>query len=297
MPYAWDFPAGNVKELVLKIGANMRKVQLAEIGPLMPMKFKEGDSIGIVDLNVVADNTIQALVISDYDPSTSLYKINNRNSSETTLSGKSQGGFKATEKEENYHAKILLKFEGVNISLINLKSQELCLTSIKGIELRYNESDLYQNVSLKMKWIQIDNQLFSCIYPILLYPSVVPKSTNEMSDHPAFSASVSRQKGDSHGVTYIKYATVLLQEMSVELDEDFLYSLLEFSKIPGASWSQETYSPIWEQDLKIPEPPETRTPGDTYFELLHLQPIQIDLSFVRTERITAEDAVTLTMRQ
>lgn len=291
MPYAWDFPAGHVKELVLKVGANMRKVQLAEIGALMPMKFKDDDTIGIVDLNVIADNTIQALVISDYDPSTSLYKINNRTSSETTLSGKSQGGFKATEKEENYHAKILFKFEGVNISLINLKNQELCLTSIKGTELRYNESDLYQNVSLKMKWIQIDNQLFSCIYPILLYPSVVPKSTNEMSDHPAFSASVSRQKGNSHGVTYIKYATVLLQEMSVELDEDFLYALLEFSKIPGASWSKETYSPIWEQDLKIPEPPEIRTSVDTYFELLHLQPIQIDLSFVKTERITAEDAV------
>lgn len=41
-----------------------------------------------------------------------------------------------------------------------------------------------------------------------------------------------------HGVTYVKYATVLLQAMTVELDEDFLFALLDFSKFENASWQQ-----------------------------------------------------------
>jgi vacuolar protein sorting-associated protein 13A/C len=34
-------------------------------------------------------------------------------------------------------------------------------------------------------------------------------------------------------VDYYKYFTVLLQEISVELDEDFLFTLLEFLKFEG----------------------------------------------------------------
>jgi vacuolar protein sorting-associated protein 13A/C len=41
-----------------------------------------------------------------------------------------------------------------------------------------------------------------------------------------------------HGVTYIKYATLLLQAMTIELDEDFLFAVYEFSKFDNASWQE-----------------------------------------------------------
>ncbi|KAG7815578.1 hypothetical protein KL924_000664 [Ogataea haglerorum] len=293
MPYAWDYPAAQYKELVLRSGSRERYVHLAEIGTLMPMKIgKAADgTTKIVDLNVVADGTIQSLIISNYDPKTSMYQLKH-NSSSQSVGGSSANAdkFETIEKDENYYTKVLVRFEGVGVSLINTKHQELCYTTVRGVELRYNVSDIYQNFSFKLKWIQVDNQLYPNIYPIIVYPSVVPKSTAEMNDHPAFSMAISRLKDETHGVTYIKYATMLLQEMSIEVDEDFLFALLDFSKIPGAAWNKDVQNVLWDENLQIPEPPTVRTGNDLYFEALHLQPLQFNLSFVRTERVNTEDA-------
>lgn len=36
-------------------------------------------------------------------------------------------------------------------------------------------------------------------------------------------------------MTYVKYASLLLQQMTVEVDEDFLFALLDFGKFSGAT--------------------------------------------------------------
>ena len=82
------------------------------------------------------------------------------------------GQFEAVENDENYHTKIVTKFDGFGVSLINTRDQELCYITLKGLEFRYNESNLYQNISAKLKWIQIDNQLYGGIFP-LFYTQVL----------------------------------------------------------------------------------------------------------------------------
>lgn len=288
MPYAYDYPNAVIKDLIIRAHGRERAVNLAEIGNLKPFRLPPTDDEGqvIVDLNVIADGPTQSLVISKYDPSVSLYKIQEASSSSRSVSNSQN--FEVNEKDE-YHTKVLTRFEGFGISIINTRRQELCYITMRGVELRYNESDLYQNFSVKLKWIQIDNQLYGGIFPIIIYPTVVPKSGKEMSIHPSFSASVCKVKDDSHGVLFIKYATVLLQEMSVEVDEDFLFALLDFSKIPGASWNTEVEDKLCDNNLEIPEPTKLSETSDIYFEALHLQPTLTNLSFVRTERVNAED--------
>lgn len=299
MPYAWDFPAAEVKELVLRCGNRERYVQLAEIGSLMPMRIKrENGTSKIFDLNVIADGPVQALMISDYDPRTSMYQLKQNRSSSTVLTTTTNSGtkdeFEMTIKDEEFYTSVIVKFEGVGISLVNTtnKCKELCYTTIRGIEFHYNESDIYQTSSLKMKWLQIDNQSYASIYPVVLFPTVVPKSSYEMNTHPVFSASIARLKDNTHGVNYIKFATVLLQELSIQVDEDFLWSLLDFSKIPGAAWNSEIQNELWDKNLQIPEPPTIRSTDDLYFEALHLQPLQFNISFVRTENTNTQDLTT-----
>ncbi|KAG0682611.1 hypothetical protein C6P40_000285 [Pichia californica] len=296
MPYAWDFPAAEVKELVLRCGSRERYIQLAEIGSLMPMRIK-GDqgSSQIYDLNVIADGPVQALMISDYDPKTSMYQLKQNKSTSTALNNvPSKDEFDTIIKDEEYYTSVIFNFEGIGISLVNTKDiyQELCYLTIKGIEFHYNESDIYQTLSLKMKWLQIDNQLYTSIYPVILFPSIIPKSSYEMKRHPVFSSSIARLKDNTHGVNYIKFATILLQELSIQVDEDFLWALLDFSKIPGAAWNSEIKNELWDQNLQIPEPPTIRSTDDLYFEALHLQPLQFNISFVRTEHINMRDALT-----
>lgn len=291
MPYAYDYPNAIIKEIIIRSHGRERAVSLAEIGNLKPFRLPATNDKEqrIVDLNVVADGPTQSLVISNYDPSSSLYQIKGGSTSSSSVANSHTGQFEAVENDENYHTKIVTKFDGFGVSLINTRDQELCYITLKGLEFRYNESNLYQNISAKLKWIQIDNQLYGGIFPIILYPSVIPKTGKELNSHPAFSGSICRVKDDTHGVLFIKYATLLLQEMTLEIDEDFLFALLDFSKFPGASWNKQHVDRLCDDNLNIPEPAKLSDTSDIYFEALHLQPLQANLSFVRTERVNAED--------
>ena len=290
MPYAWDYPATKNKELILSANGKEKRVKLAEIGNLVPMKLgpvQGSKQPKIIDLNIAADGPTQTLVLSNYKSSKSLYKQKSGQASQGSVAT----GFEVKETESEVTFKAQLRLAGIGISLVNKNLKELLYFTFREIELKYNDSKLYQTLNSTIKWVQIDNQLYGGIFPILLYPSVVPKTGKEMEAHPIFHAMVTRVKDDSYGVLYIKYATLLLQQMTLEIDEDFIFAMLDFTKVPGASWSEEHEGKLCDEDLDIPEPQQEEQGQDVYFELLHLQPMQLDLSFVRTERINAEDTM------
>ncbi|KAJ5640466.1 hypothetical protein N7528_000091 [Penicillium herquei] len=288
MPYAWDYPATKNKSLVLTSQGKERHIKLAEIGNLIPMRIppsRAGEYQRIVDINIVADGPTQTLVLSNFKASKSIYKQQKNQSSQTSMST----GFEVKELDSDVNFKAQLRLGGIGISLINQNLKELLYLTFREIEIKYRESRIYQTLNTTIKWIQIDNQLYGGIFPILLYPSVVPKTGKEMEAHPIFHAMVTRVKDDSYGVLYIKYATLLLQQMTLELDEDFVFAMLDFAKIPGASWTEEQEGKLCDENLNIPEPQQSEAGQDVYFELLHLQPMQLDISFMRTERVNAED--------
>ncbi|KAF2812089.1 vacuolar protein sorting-associated protein-like protein vps13 [Mytilinidion resinicola] len=290
MSYAWDFPAAKNKEIVLSANGRERHVKLAEIGNLIPFKVPPAQGSTrqkVIDLNVVAKGPTQTLVLSNFKQSKSLYKQKSGSASQSTT-----GGFEIKEMDTDVTFKAQIRFAGIGISLINRQLRELIYLTLRDIEVKYSDSPLYQTLNTTVKWIQIDNQLYGGIFPIIFYPSVVPKTGKEMEAHPIFQTNITRVKDDSYGVLYIKYFTFLLQQMTLEIDEDFIFAMLDFTKIPGASWSEEKEGKLCDDTLEIPEPAQEQTGQDVYFELLHLQPMQIDLSFVRTERINAEDTMT-----
>lgn len=290
MPYAWDYSASKDKELVLSANGKERRIKLAEIGNLIPMKLPpaQGQKLQkIIDINIVADGPTQTLVLSNYKQSKSLYQQKTGHQSQGSVAT----GFEVKEMDSEVKFKAQLRLAGFGISLVNKQLRELLYLTFREIEIKYGDSELYQTLNSTIKWIQIDNQLYGGIFPILLYPSVVPKTGKEMEAHPIFHSMITRVKDDSYGVLYIKYATLLLQQMTLELDEDFIFAMLDFTKVPGASWSEEHEGKLCDEEMDIPEPQQEQQGQDVYFELLHLQPMQLDLSFVRTERINAEDTM------
>jgi vacuolar protein sorting-associated protein 13A/C len=293
MPYSWDYPAAKQKELVINANGKERHIKLAEIGNLIPMKIPaspnaQGAYAGgqkIIELNVAADGPTQTLILSNYKQSKSLYKQNSRAESSTSVAG----GFEVKDQDTGINFRAQLKLAGFGISLINHQMKELAYITFRDIELKYSESPLFQTVAASIKWIQVDNQLYGGVFPMILYPSVVPKNTGETETHPSIHFMVTRVKDDSYGVIYIKYATMLLQQMTLEIDEDFIFSLLEFTKVPGASWSEEHEGVLCDESLDIPEPKQEQQDQDIYFELLNIQPMQLDISFVRTDRVNSEE--------
>lgn len=307
MPYAWDYPAAAQHSVVLcpwtEKTKRVRHLRLDEIGSLEPFRIPtnpsrpDGES-SAVDLNIIADGPQRKLIIRDYHPETSLYRPKNgahprqrllRQDSTSSLSSSSEYETVTTSKALRTTFKAILRLEGIGLSLINSRHQELAYLSLRSIEAKYSDSPAEVHYDFLCKWIQIDNQLYGGIYPILLYPTVVPKTGREMDLRPAFRAALTQAKDDTHGVFFVKYATILLQEMTMEVDEDFLFALLDFSKIPGASWSEHHEGVLCDDNIEVPEPASISTGSDAYFEVLHLQPAQLNLSFVRTERVNVED--------
>lgn len=286
MPYAWDFPAAKHRELVIATNNMERHVKLAEIGNQIPMKFvTPSGQQKIIDINVAADGPTQTLILSNFRASKSMYKPK-------ALSRTSTGheAFEVKDRDTGATFRAQLRLSGVGVSLINAQLKELAYITFRDVQFRFSDSPFIQTASLAVKWMQIDNQLYGGIFPMVLYPSVVPKKAHEVDAHPSLHAMVSRVKDDSYGVTYIKYASVLVQQMTVDLDEDFVFALLEFSNVPNASWSAvEEEGKLCDEDLDIPEPSQQAGGQDLYFEVLNIQPMQLDLSFMRTERINAED--------
>jgi vacuolar protein sorting-associated protein 13A/C len=287
MPYAWDFPAAKVREIVISAYGRERHVKLAEIGNQIPMKFVAASGQQkIIDIHVAADGPTQTLILSNFKPSKSLYRQKSRVNSATSASG-----FEVKEKDSGVTFQAQLKLSGIGVSLINGQLKELAYLTLRDLQLRYSDSSLYQTVSLAVKWIQIDNQLYGGIFPMVLYPSVVPKRAQEIEAHPSLHAMVTRVKDDSYGVQYIKYATILLQQMTIDLDEDFIFAVSDFvsAGVAGSPEADQDGGKAWEEEQDIPEPKQQQSGQDIYFEVLNIQPMQVDLSFMRTERVNAED--------
>jgi len=299
MPYAWDFPAAKSREVVITAASKERHVKLAEIGNQVPMKFTTASGQQkIIDINVAADGPTQTLILSNFRQSKSLYRQRTHKHRHGHAGGggnkagsnaaASSGGFEVKDLNTGSTFRAQLRLSGIGISLINSQLKELAYVTFRDVQVRYNESPLYQTVSFAVKWIQIDNQLYGGIFPMLLYPSVVPKKAQEIDAHPSVHAMVTRVKDDSYGVLYIKYATILIQQMTVELDEDFMFALIDFVNIPGAAWAgNDNEGQLCDETLGIPQSKQQQSGQDMYFEVLNIQPMQLDLSFMRTERVNA----------
>ncbi|KZO93498.1 vacuolar protein sorting-associated protein 13 [Calocera viscosa TUFC12733] len=287
--YAWDQPAARDKYIKLIINGQDRNVDVMEMGALEPFKFPVSDrGSRAVSLDIRADGPTQTLVISNYDEIYSLYKPKRQSTSSSPL-GSRDAGFEAVEEEAVVTFTINIQLEGIGLSVVTRKLQELVYVSLRGLDFQYTDSTTAQSVNVAFKWIQIDNQLYGGIFPIILYPTSIPHAGKELDVHPALQTSAIILKDKAHGVLFVKYASILLQSMTIELDEDFLYALIDFSKFRGGSWETEVQDVLIEQPGDIPDATELKGGLDMYFEILHLQPVALELSFMRTDRVNVDE--------
>ncbi|KAF9652010.1 vacuolar protein sorting-associated protein 13 [Thelephora ganbajun] len=294
--YAWDYPAAREKKILLMINGWRRPVDILEIGNLMPFRFGDRSGTRAVSLDVRADGQTQILQITNYNQASSVYRPRHRASISITRQDthvSSQDAFEAVTEEVPPTLMFTLDLEGIGLSLMNRKMLEVIYLSMNSLKFEYSSSPVAQAVNLSLGVLQIDNQLHDAIYPVLLQPTPIPREASVVASPPTIQASVIWLNDQAHGVLFIKYCSVLLQALTIETDEDFLLSLYDLTKIQGASWNAQALDVLIEHPNDIPEPKETAPGQHLYFEVLELQPIRLQLSFMRTERISAEEKLNL----
>lgn len=147
-----------------------------------------------LSLDVQADGASQLLVISPYDEETNVYKPARRNASGMRRTESTDSivttSFETVAVSEKPNMSVLVDLEGIGISVITKRPDELVYISLRGLKIGYSDFPQYYDAFVDCKWIQIDNQLFGGIFPIILYPTVVPKDGKELESHPTLQASV-----------------------------------------------------------------------------------------------------------
>ncbi|KAJ7487596.1 vacuolar protein sorting-associated protein 13 [Mycena galericulata] len=296
LPYAWDFPAASDKKILLSINGFRRVVDVMEIGDLVPFKFNVDQRNRVVSLDVRADGHKQVLRITNYNPELSLYKPKRASSvpltRQDTISGSAEA-FDAITEEVPPSLAFTVDFAGIGISLVNKKLVEVVYVSMNALKFEYTNSPVSQAVNLACGLLQIDNQLHDALYPVILQPTPIPKESNGTAALPTVQASVIWLKDQEHGVLFVKYCSVLLQALTIEADEDLLFSIYDLTQIKGASWEEGVADVLIQNEGDILEPKDTAVGEHLYFEVLELQPIKLSLSFMRTERVSAEEKLSI----
>lgn len=214
----------------------------------------------IVSLDVRAESHKQVLRITDYVAERSFYRP--RYSSSVSLArqdtvNSSQEAFEAVQEEIHPSLIVSLDFEGIGLSLSNRKLVEVVYLSVNKLKFEYTDSTISQAVNLTCGSVQIDNQMHDALFPVVLQPTPISKEANGVASLPTVQGSAIwlKDKGmdlfcipkwipnltpeAEHGVFFVKYCSVLLQALTVEADEDFLYAIYDLTKIKGASWEED----------------------------------------------------------
>ncbi|KAI9283162.1 hypothetical protein BY458DRAFT_427893 [Sporodiniella umbellata] len=285
VPYSWDLPAYKEKKIILSINGRERSINLQEIGTLPP--FRHASRSGrseITSIDVKIEGARRILELTPYKPSESQFKpVNDGLSrSSSVLSTATREGFEIGDVDMSVNAVFQIQVKELGVSFIDRRLQELAYVTFKGINLKLTDSALYHSLRWNIDWVQIDNQMYGSVFPILLYPT---NSTNNGRKNnkdkilPTVQLALDRVKDDSHGVMYFKYFSILLQEMSVELDETFVYAMIDFVHVDGPLQPLDT--DVWEYSTDIPDIDPDQNTAQIYFEMFSIQPIQFNLSFLR----------------
>jgi len=203
--YAWDEPTETGKRIQLRaVGESGpasyvgKPLDVMAIGIQPPIKIGSANKNGprhTISMDIQADGNSQVIVISPYNEDTSVYKpAKKRGPGAVTRSDSVDSlattAFETVAVSEKPSLTINVELEGIGISVITKRPDELVYFSLRGLKLGYSDYPQYYDAFIDCKWIQIDNQLFGGLFPIILYPTVVPKDGKELESHPTLQASV-----------------------------------------------------------------------------------------------------------
>lgn len=300
MPFCWDVPQILEPKLLLTLTRDPPKHTPAELSLDIIAKSNEipayiGSDGTRLLLEVQAQGPKKVLIVTDGSVSPSLlgskalsapaYKPISAASSSAqesvSLDAEDKGlmsvGSEPPKRIVSMHLKVSLK--GIGVSVIDATPQELLYFTLQTLYADITISNLDQEVELKIGMAQLDNQLYLSPLPIALYSTPNP-------DKPFFHASIIRDPNIS-AVQFFKYFAVQILEIELAIHEVFLYRLLSFTKfltdyLYAKSEEEALQKLLLQTDSDIPKlkDEDLKSSDMFYFELFHLNPIKVLVSFM-----------------
>jgi vacuolar protein sorting-associated protein 13A/C len=280
--YAWDDPTTErILTLFVKGTEIGRNVNLFEIGLLQPWDFSLDDRRVILSLDLLVDGTTRVLQITPYLAHKSIYR-----QKETRMSSSSSSipSFEVIDVYSIVKSSITFSLH-LGISLVD-STRELLFVSLRDLNFKYSDTNIYQTYGLELHWIQIDNQLFNSNETIVLFPTELSKTSRDLH---AVKLALVKSKDRSHGIQYFKYFSILLQEMSLAVDQALITALSEFFSWEG----EEAKTLSWPERLQTSDPIPKDKSNLLYFEAFQIQPIKMNISFSANQSNSSTNVLSL----
>ncbi|XP_078330281.1 intermembrane lipid transfer protein VPS13A-like isoform X6 [Crassostrea virginica] len=155
-----------------------------------------------------------------------------------------------------------------------------------GVWIQYKTSPHQLQLHAKINRLQLDNQTNIYVFPTVLAPIPPPKSVaSESVPKPFAEVSIMSRKHEHSHMLQFKYFKVLVQEMSLKVDQGFLNNIIDlFTSSQAIHRDQE--KDLLEEDLKVVYTELLEEAGlslaeeqKNFYDYLHFSPIKIHLSF------------------
>lgn len=155
-----------------------------------------------------------------------------------------------------------------------------------GIWFELRTSPHQRQIHLKINSLQIDNQMTDVMFPVVLARVPTPRSVMAETVAKPFCEVSIVQRLTSPSFSQYKYLAMLIQEFHIKVELPFVYAVLEVL-FPSNDVSDNLYSmEDFEEDNKLVRETLTMRAQSQaisgqkdYYDLLHLSPIKMHLSF------------------
>jgi len=175
----------------------------------------------------------------------------------------------------------------VSLSLVDSTPQEILFFTLSNLSAIFDDTLSTQGVELKLGALQLDNQCVDALFPIIL--GFAPVEANERQ--PVLQLSIAKRK-TRLPVLLFDYASLLLQQLDVKVEEQMIYTLLRFAS--GFREGDDGQDDDDEEDAETRSALEMRVSDYftvqkgqqrqsaeslLWFNVLQVQPIALNLSF------------------
>lgn len=100
--------------------------------------------------------------------------------------------------------------------------------ALEGLWVEYAWSVSNSAIHIRFNRIQIDNQLDTALFPVILHPVTSKISANEYTEKPFIELSILETKTARSNIRQFKYFKLLVQEYAVKIDQGFIVAVLAF---------------------------------------------------------------------
>lgn len=306
VPFALDLPSAADRSITIHVGKHSRRVDLARLGDHKPFAFPHGG----LALAVVPDNGVRVLQLRRLVGARSEI-ISDDDDDDATVDEQVDDG-------PSFH--VSLNVAEIGVSLVSAAPRELVYLNLQGLAASLQLRAAQQSVEVSLQELQVDNQMPNFEFPVLLarapprteqakrsFGAPIIQMSAILAATMAASASApdatSARRSGAGSVLVVRYCSLLVQQLSVEVEESTIRELIRFATglAPSSASAarQLERSPLFAPGALdasgVPPVPRRMFKGErssvaVYLEVFQIQPIGVNVSLVRSLSASSDSA-------